>query len=79
MQNLGQTMSRECEVACTSVIASEAKQSISPRKEEWIASVALLLAMTTFPEGPVCPPNPAFQFCNRSHVDIDIPDLASAI
>jgi hypothetical protein len=28
------------------VIASEAKQSISPRKESWIASSASLLAMT---------------------------------
>jgi len=25
------------------------------------------------------PPTPAFQFCNRSHVDIDIPALAPAI
>jgi hypothetical protein len=29
------------------VIASEAKQSISPRKKEWIASSLALLAMTS--------------------------------
>jgi hypothetical protein len=60
------------------IIASEAKQSIAPRKRRMDCFVASLLAMTAFP-GPRSSQTPAFQFCNRSHVDIDIPVLAPAI
>jgi hypothetical protein len=45
LANLGRIASRERE-GVSSVIASEAKQSISPRKERMDCFVALLLAMT---------------------------------
>jgi hypothetical protein len=70
MRSRIQTYPRHCEERSDAAIHLAAKKEL-----DCFAS----LAMTAFPLGAAVPQTPAFQFCNRSHVDIDIPALAPAI
>jgi hypothetical protein len=63
MQNFGRIAPRDHEVM---VNCHWANRPVKPGDDNQFVACGL-------------PPTPAFQFCNRSHVDIDIPALAPAI